>query len=368
LAQRGSLPPRERHPAAQRREPRPAPPAREPEQDQASESGPRAAAEKTAAVERQIKTLDEMLTSVLPLTPPSFESLMVSPNSPRFDPGPLAPAVPAPAWDDYAPVRPGWLRLLFGGRGRYSHQLATARTRFEAAQSDHRLHESQRRQALAAAKAQHDRQVTEERAKAASHNADIAARQSAFAAGEADAVEWFVARVLDASRYPAVFPREHRVAYRPGHREVEVEFEFPPPRIVPPVRAFRYLRTRDVIEPLPRPESELRQRYQRLISAITLRTLHEVFGATPPGTIRAVAFNGRVSTVDPATGRPARPHLLSVSADRAAFGALVLAAVDPTTCLTHLGARMSASPFDLEPVDPLTAFDPTSYPAPEAPS
>ena len=32
---------------------------------------------------------------------------------------------------------------------------------------------------------------------------------------------------------------------------------------------------------------------------------------------------------------------------------LVLASVDPTACLTHLGARVSASPFDLEPVDPL---------------
>jgi hypothetical protein len=46
-----------------------------------------------------------------------------------------------------------------------------------------------------------------------------------------------------------------------------------------------------------------------------------------------------------------------VSADRPAFDALVLSAVDPTTCLSHLGARMSANPFDLEPVSPLPAFE-----------
>jgi restriction system protein len=351
LAQRTSLPPRERHPAAPRREP----PGKE--QDQQPESGLKAAAEKTAALQRQVRILDEMLTSVLSLAPLSFEALMVSPNPPRFDPAPSGLPGPTPTWDNYAPVRPGALRRLLGGGGRYKAQLAAARTRFEAVQSEHRNQESQRRQALTAAKAQHDRRVTEERAKAAEYNTAISARQSAFAAGQTESVEWFVVRVLDASRYPGVFPRERRVTYHPERREVAVEFEFPPPRIVPPVRAFRYVKTRDVIEPLARPDSEIRQGYQKLISAITLRTLHEVFSATPSGVVETVAFHGRVAAVDPATGQPARPHLISVSVDRPTFDALVLSAVDPTTCLSHLGARMSANPFDLEPVSPLPALE-----------
>ena len=351
MAQRTSLPPRERHPAAPRREP----PGKE--QDQQPESGLKAAAEKTAALQRQVRILDEMLTSVLSVAPLSFEALMVSPNPPRFDPAPSGLPGPAPTWDNYAPIRPGALRRLLGGGGRYKAQLAAARTRFEAVQSEHRNQESQRRQALTAAKAQHDRRVTEERAKAAEHNTAISARQSAFAAGQTEAVEWFVARVLDASRYPGVFPNERRVNYHPERREVTVEFEFPPSRIVPPVRAFRYVKTRDVIEPLARPDSEIRQSYQKLLSAITLRTLHEVFSATPSGVVETATFHGRVAAVDPATGQPARPHLVSVSVDRPTFDALVLSAVDPTTCLSHLGARMSANPFDLEPVSPLPALE-----------
>ncbi len=295
MAQRGSLPPRVRYPAASHREQA----AKEPEQDEHPDSGLKAAAEKTAAVERQIRSLDDMLTSVLPLAPLTFEALMVSPSPPRFDPAASTPG-PEPTWDNYAPVRPSVLRLLLGAGAQYRRELAAARTRFEAAQSEHRNQESQRRQALAAAKAQHDRRVTEDRAKAAKHNADLAARQSAFAAGEPEAVEWFVARVLDASRYPAVFPRERRVTYRPEHREVEVEFEFPLPRIVPPVRAFRYLKTRDAVEPLARPQSEIRERYQRLVSCVTLRTLHEVFTATPAGIVR----HGRI----PRPGWHGRPR------------------------------------------------------------
>jgi hypothetical protein len=35
---------------------------------------------------------------------------------------------------------------------------------------------------------------------------------------QAKEVEWFVGRVLDASRYPRGFPRRYQVAYRPASR------------------------------------------------------------------------------------------------------------------------------------------------------
>ena len=121
-----------------------------------------------------------------------------------------------------------------------------------------------------------------------------------------------------------------------------MEFELPPQHVVPPVRGYRYVKARDAIEPVPRPEDEISQRYERLISAIALRTLHEVFSATSPDVIRAVSFTGYVSTTDQATGKPVRPHLLAVSAERPAFENLVLAEVGPTACLARLGAGTPA--------------------------
>jgi restriction system protein len=106
-----------------------------------------------------------------------------------------------------------------------------------------------------------------------------------------------------------------------------------------------------------RPVTEIRQRYARLIARISLRTLHEVFRSTPSEVIEAVVFNGRVTTIDRATGKQARPHLISVEAERSAFDDLVLAEVDPAACLKHLNALVSANPFDLEAVEPFIAFD-----------
>jgi restriction system protein len=346
MARSGSIAQFEQRLAAQRREEdRQARERRQREKDQDRlreqehvESQQRAAEEQTTEVEERMKTLENVLSSVLALRPLSFDRLLATPRAPEFDPGLLGAALPAPDWADFAPAPPTGLDRFLAGSRRHARQVAEARTRFEAAQEEHLRQESERRRALAIAKAQYDRKVTEERAKVVARNALVTSRRSAFAAGDAEAVQWFVGCVLRNSRYPDGFPREYQVTYRLEDREVAVDFELPPRRVVPAARAYRYVKARDAIEAVPRQESEITRSHERLVSCVALRTLHEIFGATPPAVVRAVAFTGWVSAVDRATGNPARPRLLSVTAGRSAFDDLVLADVDPETCLTHLNA------------------------------
>ena len=315
---------------------------REKEQEKARQqehldSQQRSADEQAAAVQEQIKSLDEVLTSVLPLPPMSFDRLMVTPRTPPFDPGPLGEARPDPDWRDFAPAPPRGLRRFLGG-ARHRRQAAQARDRFEAAVAEHRQDESHRQQALAVAKAKYHGKVTEERARAAARNAYIARRQSAFTAGDAESVAWYARCVLKASRYPDGFPRGYQVAYDPPSQTVAVEFELPPQSVVPSDRTYRYVKARDVVESAPRPDHEIRQRYERLISCIALRTLHEIISATAPEVVRAVSFTGYLETTDRATGKPVRARLLSVSVGRPVFEDLVLTAVEPADCLAALGA------------------------------
>jgi restriction system protein len=327
------------------------------QQQQHIEAQQHAAEVKTAAVEQQVKVLDEILTGILSLPPLTFDALKVTSVPPRFDPGPLDVAEPAPDWNDYAAPEPGALSRLFGGAAKHERQTAEAQARFETAMAVYREREANRGRALSEAKAGYERMVADVRAKAAADNAALEARRTAFAAGDPEAVEWFVSRVLDGSRYPNGFPRQYQVAYRPENRDVVVEFELPPQKVVPAVRGYRYVKARDAIDPLPRPAIEIKQRYARLIACVALRNLHEIFASTPGDVVEAVVFNGRVSTIDRATGKPARPHLLSVEAERATFEDLVLAAVEPAACLKRLNALVSPNPFDLEAVEPFIAFD-----------
>jgi restriction system protein len=300
------------------------------------ESRQREADVKSAAVQEQLRVLDEILTGILPRPAMTFERLMSVPKVPPFDPGELGQVLAAPDWSEFAPVPPQGLKRL--RRARHARELAQARDRFQAAEAEHAQQQAQRRQALAVAKAAYDSQVTRERARAVKRNTHVTERQSAFAARDPDAVEWFAGRLLKASRYPDGFPREHQVSYAAQDRNLTVEAELPPVSVVPAVRAYRYVRARDVIEPVARTETEISQRYDRFVACIALRTLHELFSATPAEVVAAVTFRGRVTTVDGATGKPSRAQLVSVSADRATFGDLVLAAVDPQACLARLNA------------------------------
>lgn len=220
-----------------------------------------AAEDKTADLDRKIRVLDGVLTDSLSCPPLAFQQLKVSPAIPRFDPGPLGTGAPEPEWVDYAPIEPKGLGRLFGGAARHEREMTAAQGRFEAAKLQHRQDEDQWQRALALARAEHEREVADARAKAAAHSADVEARQAAFALGEPEAVEWFVGRVLDGSRYPKGFPCRHQVAYRPENRDLVVEFELPPREVIPKERGYRYVKTRDVVEPLPRPEAEIKQRY-----------------------------------------------------------------------------------------------------------
>jgi restriction system protein len=303
------------------------------------ESQQRDADEQTAAVQEQVKSLEEVLTSVLPLPPMSFDRLMATARTPPFDPGPLGVAAPDPDWSDFAPAKPTGLRRFLGGTDRFKRETAHAQRRFEAAAAEHRQRDSQRRQALATERAKYHQKVTEQRAEAAARNAFIAGRQLAFTAGEAESVEWFARCVLRASRYPDRFPREYQVAYDRQTRNVTVEFELPAQDVVPLIGGYRYVKARDVIEPVPHSEDEISRLYERLISGIALRTLHEIFSATAPEVVRAVSFAGYVSVTDQATGKPVRSQLLAVSAERPVFEDLVLAAVEPAACLARLNAE-----------------------------
>ena len=63
----------------------------------------RSADTKTAALEQQVKELDQVLTSALRLRPLSFANLMTPKAPPRFEPGTRALGKPPPNWDDFAP-------------------------------------------------------------------------------------------------------------------------------------------------------------------------------------------------------------------------------------------------------------------------
>ncbi|OLE21422.1 MAG: hypothetical protein AUG49_22130 [Catenulispora sp. 13_1_20CM_3_70_7] len=274
-----------------------------------------------------------------------------------FNSGPLATSIPAPDSRAFEPPPLTRMSKIFGGQSQYNQQLAAAQSQFALAQAQHAASENDRQQRLAAAHARYQEQCRGLDAEVAAHNADVDRFAAAFAAAEPAAVVDYFGMVLANSIYPDHFPQNYRLAYVPESRQLVVEYELPGLDVIPTVKEYRYVKTRDDITSTARPVKEIRDRYVAVVTQVTLRTVHELFEADRTSLVDTTVFNGMVDSVDPATGQAQRPCLVTLRTTRDEFTALNLAKVDPATCLQHLNALVSKRPEALAPVRPVLEFD-----------
>ena len=165
--------------------------------------------------------------------------------------------------------------------------------------------------------------------------------------------------VLDRSPYPEGFPAERHAGYVPESSLLAVEWFLPTFDIIPAHKAFRHVKTRKTIEPTARPPADAQRLYNAVIAQVAVRTVREVFTATPDDMVSTVVFNGHVDTVDPATGRRIQPPLISMRATREKFDELVLAEprFDPVASIKrHFFAAISPHPEELKEVEPVMPF------------
>ncbi len=188
--------------------------------------------------------------------------------------------------------------------------------------------------------------------------------EDAFNKDGPDAFVEAIQRALATSVYPDGLDGSCAAQYIPESRELWVEYELPRQQVIPEMTGHRYVKSKDVIQPQPRKDADIKKLYEKLIARVALRTLAEAFDVAPATLVSGIVFNGYVSAKDRATGKPVRPLLLSVQAMRDTFTEIVLdePELDPKACLKgYLNALISPHPYDLEAVEPVLKFDLSKY-------
>ncbi|WP_237285525.1 restriction endonuclease [Streptomyces niveus] len=318
------------------------------------------AVDRTSVSEHDAEQLAKLLrSSVLDGKPLTFDRLRQ-----EFVPSPFIPpkgrikAAPLPRWEEYEPEPPrGLLGALGFGRRGHDAEVESARKRFDRALRDHARDEKKRVEKLEKARARHKERNEEEAARVEQWNTVLEERRTAYQDRDVETVEWFVNQILAASVYPHGFPKVNQVSFQADTGDLLVEIDLPLEDVVPAARAYRYVKTRDEITPVPRPEKERKELYASVLAQTALRTVHELFNSDTEGVVQSIALNGHVATIDRATGRNVHPCLITLQADRAEFSQLVLTQVDPRACLKRLRSLISPNPYELEPVRPLVTFD-----------
>lgn len=171
--------------------------------------------------------------------------------------------------------------------------------------------------------------------------------------GDPDAVEEYCDIVLANSQYPDFFPQEFELEYNPENKILIVEYRLLSPSQIPRLQEVKYIRSRNELKEVWITDSRANQLFDVICYQICLRTVHEIFEADVVGAIAAVAFNGWVDFVDPATGHETKACILSLQVSKEEFEQINLAAVDPKTCFRNLKGVSSSRLHGLAPVPPL---------------
>jgi restriction system protein len=291
----------------------------------------------------------------------SFDSLRIREHAPPFKPpNELTISRPVPSRDAYlSSIKPPtWFeKLIPGAQGKHQRALEEADAKYQAALNSYRTAEDQRKGHLANLEAEYEEARRAFLLKAQQRNAEIDEFEDAYRKGDIQAIIAYNSMVIERSDYPDGFPHEFRVAYSPESKELVVEYELPTIDVVPTAAEYKYVKARDAIEQKTRKQAEVKDLYQDIVAAVTLRTIHEVMEADQGSHLQAVTFNGFIQTVDPTTGRDVRPCLVSVRTTKERFDELDLSRVDKRACLRNLGAQVSARPDERVAVKPIIEFN-----------
>jgi len=310
------------------------------------------------ALDQHVATLDSLLHSALSVDDYlDFESLKQIPDIRPFEPGPLAVAEARPDEADFSVPPLGARKLVPGAKAKYVAALADAAERYDSALVQHEHHEKQRLAEWRQAEDRHGRYNADLLEQATAANEEVEAFRADFQAGDPEAIVSYFDMVLQRSVYPDAFPRHFRLAYVPESMQLVVELELPTISVVPTAKAYKYVKSRDEVSVAARPATQIKGLYADVMAQVALRTLHELFEADRQRYIDSLVLNCYVDTIDPATGKPIRPTLVTLRTTRDVFGELDLARVEPLVCLKNLGASVSKSPNELLPVRPVLEFD-----------
>lgn len=147
------------------------------------------------------------------------------------------------------------------------------------------------------------------------------------------------------------------VGYSKDSRHLVVDLDLPEISAVPEESGFRYIKSGDRIDILPRPTAKRKALYAGLLYQVALKCVDAIFRGSPAGVVECLTLNGMLDTIDPSTGNQIRVCLLSVRVTYDAFRSLNLSQVEPEQCLRSLKATVSRAPSELLPVRPLVELD-----------
>lgn len=324
------------------------------------------AAERTAEAQNAIEVLERTLDHTLRVNDAvNWDSLLNQAPYPHPQPSrpTLATIHTAPVSSDpkYIPELTSLDKLFAKRRDRRVQEAAARYAEAHAAWEKHKnstekqnkVSQSKYERAVAIwekAKAEYERQQS-------IANARIKEQKERYLSKDSGAIYDYCEMVLGNSEYPDYFSQQWDIEYRADSQMLLVDYGLPDIDAIPTLKAVKYAASRDEFLETKLSDAERNRLYDKLLYQIALRTIHELYEADVVDALRAITFNGWVSSIDKATGLMINPCIMSLQASKDEFLALDLSNISPKACFKHLKGVGSSKLHGLAPVAPIATIN-----------
>ena len=330
----------------------------------------------TADAVQTLDEIDSILSATLDIDDyVDIDSLKQTAQHPPFPRADLETPIPkpklhqAPAEPQFnAPPPPTGLSKVFG-KQKHAQETAAAHAQWVAQHQkwhdhvhrelpltnakileQHAAADAKRARDLEAARAGYKTDCAERERIVAETNARLDAFKKSLEGSDPDAIVEYIGMVLGNSAYPAAFQVDYEYEFEAELGELIVTVVVPPPSAMPTVKSYRYVAKSDEITETACSQKDQRDRYNRAVAAVAIRTLHEVFESDRDERIQTVSLLVQTETANPATGLSDVFPFIAAAADRKEFLRYDLRNVDPAETLAHMRSSVSKNAHGLKPI------------------
>lgn len=192
------------------------------------------------------------------------------------------------------------------------------------------------------------------------HNKEIENKIIEFKNGKKEEVEEYFTRSLEISTYPLLMDKEIDISYNPNSKVLIIDYKIPSLNDIYDIDRINYVASKKDFAVCKLKEKDLNQIYNKFIYQLCLRNIYETFVLdTETNLVDAITFNGILSYIDKATGKPKTACVASLQANKNEFEEIDLANIEPKECFKRLKGVGAAELSSITPIMPIQNIDKT---------
>lgn len=137
-----------------------------------------------------------------------------------------------------------------------------------------------------------------------------------------------------------------------------IDYYLPNIEDIPNLKKVSFIKSKSELKEDYFNESYISKKYDSVIYQIVLQTINYVFKLDNKNNfIESIVFNGKLNTIDKATGKNIQPYILSLEITKSSFNELNLESIDPKSWFKSARGVSAAKLSNITPIAPVVVLN-----------